>query len=250
MYHTLAWAESIAEDVENDLAPVNDDMVTQSNSHFLLPKDMNLYGAIAMGASIERARLSSPKYANIGGISLRPVQPTLAGANDANFSWHDRVPIPFRGQEELIAYSFHSGAAAEVETVVAFLGGTLTPVPRTQVWPVRATSTTAAVANTWTTISYTLGTALPAGRYALGLVEHSSTTAKAVRVIFDEGGYRPGAPSAASISQRINDAWYQYPLGVWGYFETYALPRVQVLCNTTDAAHDLVLHVFPMAGQF
>jgi hypothetical protein len=250
MYHTLAWAESIAQAAEADLAPVNDDMVTQQNSHFLLPKDMQLYGAVAYGATIERARLSSPKYANIGGVYIRPIQASLAGANDANFSWHDRVPITFRGQEELIAYSYQDGAGAEVNAVVAFLGGTLTPVPRTQVWPVRATSTTAAVANTWTTLTYTLGTALPAGRYGIGLVEHVSATAKAVRCIFDEGAWRPGAPSVAAEAQRLNDQWYQYPLGIWGYFETYALPRLQVLCNTTDNAHELVLHVFPMQGQF
>lgn len=243
MFHTIANTVSAAASTLTDLTPVPDEIMTIENAHFLPAQDLRLYGAFAMATDLQRVRFTTPKLRQISPVFVRPIQPTLIGGNNANVALYDRAPLILRGQEEIVVEGFQDNVGAQRITVVSFLGQNLTAVPPGDVYPIRATSVTAVTANAWSLLTYTLDQQLPAGRYACVLVEHISANSQAVRMIFDDQYFRPGAPGLADVNNRLPSPWYEYPLGVYGYFRTFSLPRVQVLCNGADAAHELYFHV-------
>lgn len=248
MYHTLAWTGSVVTATTTDLAPLADGIIQVQNSHFLPPQDMSAFWAIAYGTNLQRAQINTPRLRQRTPIYIRPIQPTLIGASNANSAEYDRNPQRFRGQEEIQINVTQNAGANQQITVVMGLGDNLIAVPPGDVYIARATSTTALVANTWTQITYTMEQNLPAGRYAVVLIEYQSTNAQAIRANFDNQYWRPGCPGMAALGNRLPYWMYEYSLGVWGYFYTYSLPRIELLANGADAAHELYIHLIPLAG--
>lgn len=249
MYHTLALTQSIPSDTETDLAVVQDQIIQVQNQHFLPPDAMNLYAAFCLGTDLQTVKLETPRLRQISNPYLRPIQPTLVGANDASIVDFFGNPLFLNGQEEIEVKAKQDNAGAQRVTVGLFLGGGLTPMPQGDVVKIRATSTTAATANKWSQIDFTLEQKLPTGRYAVACVEHISANSQLVRVIFDGQYYRPGGPGLTDENQRLPDAWKDGYLGKWGEFSTYSNPRIEVLCNAADASHTLYLHVVKVPGS-
>lgn len=245
MYHTLAWTESIATGALNDLAAVSESIYPIVNNHFMPPVDVDLFAAVVYATDIQRAVLTTPRLRQISPTLIRPLQPTLIGANDANIAMFDRIPVRLRGQEEITLEALQDNAGAQRVTAVAFVGEALRQPPPGDVIVIRGTSTTAAVANAWSQLTYTLDQSLPAGRYVVVCVEHISANGQAVRMVFDGQFNRPGAPSLSDVNQRLPYPWLQYRFGMLGSFVTYSLPRVEVLCNGADASHELYFHIIP-----
>lgn len=246
MWHTLAWSKSIADATLDDLTPVPDQIVQVQNAHFLPPDDLSAYAAVAYGTNMQRCRVTTPKLRQISPIFLRPLQGSLVAVSNAAHVLLDKNPLRFRGQEEIVVEAIQNSGGAQRQTVGMLLGRQLAPVPPGDVYVIRGSGTTAAVANTWSPMVYTLDQNLPAGRYACLLIEHISTNSQLVRMIFDNTFYRPGLPGIPTGLSRLPYPWYEYHLGVMGYFVTYSLPRVEVLCNGADAAHEFYFHVVPI----
>lgn len=246
MYHTLALTKSLTASTLEELTVVSDGIIQVQNAHFLPPMDLNVYAAIAFGTDLQRVRVTTPRLRQISPIFLRPFQPTLIGANDANAIDLTSQPLRLRAQEEIIVEALQDNAGAQRGTVVLFLGERLQPAPPGDVFTIRATSTTACVANTWTQLSYTLDSQLPQGRYAVVGVEHVSTNSQAIRLTFDNQFFRPGFPGLGDVNHRLPLPFLQRFLGALGHFVTYSLPRVEVLANGTDNSHEVYFHVVPM----
>ena len=248
MYHLLAWSEDVVTATQTDLNPVVDPIIPIVNNHFMPSEDMSAYWALAFGTNLQMLQVSTPKLVQVAPPYIRPIQGSLIGVSDQNECWMDRVPMRFRGQEEIVLYATQNAGANQQITALMALGTRLVAVPPGDIYRVRATSTTAAVANTWTQITYTLGNQLPAGRYAVVLVEWIAANAQAVRATFDDQYYRPGGPGMPTALSRVPYQWTDYSLGVWGYFYTYSLPRLEVLANGTPNSHELYFHVIKMAA--
>lgn len=249
MYHTLALSESIATATLTDLDVVQDQILQATNGHFMPPNDMFLYAGRAMATNLQRVRLTTPRVRQISPIFLRPLRNTLIGGDDANDLNFSRAPLRLSREEEIVVEALQNAGANQRVTVILFVGDRLRPVPAGEVFPIRATSTTAVTANVWSQLVFTLDSQLPAGRYAVVLIEHVSANGQVVRAIFDQQFYRPGAPSIIADTNRLGYHWYDYFMGVWGEFNTYSLPRIEVLCNAADAVHDLIFHVVPLPGS-
>lgn len=248
MYHTLAWTVSLADATLTDVTPVVDQIFPVINAHFMPPNDYSIYAGVALGTNLQRVRVTTPKIRQVSPVFIKPLQPTLIGANDPNHFLLDRAPLRVRGQEEIVIEAIQNSGGAQRVTIVACLGMNLQAIPAGDIYVIRATSTTACVANTWTQITYTLDSQLPQGRYAIVLIEHSSAAGQCIRGIFDNQFHRPGVPSGASVLHRLPYWWYEYSMGVMGYFVTYSLPRLEVLANGTDNAHEIYFHVIPLPG--
>lgn len=248
MYHTLGLTEDIATGTLTDLDVISDEIIQTQNGHFLPPQAMNLYGAYALGTDLQRVKLTTPKIRQISPTFFRPFQPSLIGADNAAFIDYSMAPLGLLGQEEIVIEALQDAGANQRITVVLFAGENLIPIPDGDIYCIRGTSTTAATANKWSLIDVTFDSQLHAGRYAVICCECISSNAQAVRCIFDQQYYRPGAPGLTDVNQRLPDPWKRQRWGVWGYFVTYSQPRFEVLCNAADASHEIYLHVIRVAG--
>jgi len=248
MWHTLAWTKSLTASTLEELTKVQDGIFADDGTRFMPPSDVDLIAAYALGTDLQRVKITTARTRQLGNVYLRPIQPTLIGANDANVVLMDRTPFRLRANEAITVEAFQDNAGAQRGTLIACLSGGLTAVPPGEVAMIRANSTTAAVANAWSLLSYTLESALPAGTYAVLCCEHISANAQAHRLTFDQQFFRPGGPSLTDVNQRLPYPWLQYRFGMMGRFTNTNLPRVEVLCNGADAAHELYFHVVPFAG--
>jgi len=242
-WHTCAWSASLSTGTDQDTAAVRDDILTIQNNHFVLPRPMDLTMAMALGATLSDARIASPTMRQIFNPHIRPINVSALPGNNTNLWILDHSPFVIPPWEEIQTLLTCAPAMTEQDTVVANLRLAYEPCPAGNVYPWKWTSTTAAVANTWTTLAVTFADTLPIGTYAVVGTEHFSTNAQAHRIIFPDQVYRPGMPSYASAGQRLPYAISMYQFGCAGYFRSNAVPTFQVLVNGTDASHTGYLHI-------
>lgn len=243
MFHLAAWAASLGTTADTDITAATDDILTIQNSHFVLAQEMKLIAALAMSATLSRAKIASPTMRQIASPFIRPIRVAATPGDNVNMWLLDHSPFSIKPYEE-IQVQATSAIAMGTEPFAAFawLQDNFVPIPTGNIIPLRFTSSTAAVSNTWTTLSLTFADTIPTGRYAAVLSECQSTNARAHRWIFSNQVWRSGFPSFTALSQRLPYAIEKGQFGVMGYFNSNDLPRFQVFVNGTDNAHEGYLH--------
>lgn len=253
MFHLLAYTSGALAVASNpfDTPALNDDIfvISASTNHFLMDDDVAVIAAWAGSTSLDRARVVIPSFRNLGIPYIRPPNVSILPPTNSNFALWLQNPFNLPRNEDVAIEMSVTAAGPERGTALLWVAKQVDPLPFGQTFPLRFTSTTAAVANAWTTIQITLEQALPPGRYALCMSELFSTNGIAHRWIVPNQLYRPGALSGASTGIRLPAPFYEYQFGKWGEFENTVLPRLQVLCNAADAVHTGFMHVVPLSGQ-
>lgn len=253
MFHLAAWSASFNSAALTEIAPINDGIIPIASgaNQFIPEEDMWILGAMAMGATMTRARLNSALIRQINPWYIRPIEPAVAPGSRAGYMDLSSYPFRIRGQENLVAEVVQAFGGAERETVLALLApvkyGLPGGIPVGNQFRIRWTSTTAAVANVWSLITVTYETGLPAGRYAVVNSTVFSANGQAHQMIFDNQYYRPGAPSVATAVSQPPWPFIVPSYGVWGTFYAYSPPRIQVLCNGADAVHEGYIDVIQLA---
>lgn len=242
MFHLLAYAASIAQTNFVDIAAISDQIITIQNGHFLPPKNMRLLAAAFLSATANRARIVSPKIRQVTTSDLiRPVNVGALPVDRHKLADFRNNPFLIMGLEELEVDGLQTSAGNEDAAAFLWLTEGLVPPPAGDVYTFRGTSTTAAVANTWTDITVTWNDILPTGRYAVVGMECQATNQRAARLILPNQFYRPGCLAIAAIGDKSDDMFMKGGLGKWGEFESTDMPRVQVFNNGTDNAHVVML---------
>lgn len=239
VYHLAAFTVLVGQTVDTDAPAITDDILTIQNSHFVLQRPMQLYCAAAMSTTIARARLASAGMRQIANPYIRPtIAGSLPGGNPNTWLlWQNPFTInPFE-EIQCLATS-NLGMSTERFTALMWLMDQYQPWPSGNIYPLRFTSTTAAVANAWTTLTLTWQDTIPSGLYTLVLSEMVSTNAQAHRWILSNQISRPGMFSNANDNSRLLNDFYNGALGSMGIFRSNDLPRLQVLVNGTDASHE------------
>jgi hypothetical protein len=243
VFHLCAYTASIGPTADLDVAALTDDILSIQNSHFVLTQDMWLYAALAGSATLSRAKIASPTMRQIASPFIRPISVATLPGNNPNVALYYDNPWRIPWGEEIQMQVTSGVAMTERFTGLVWLGSSIDPVPRGNTIPLRWTSTTAAVANAWTSLTITFADTLPSGVYTIIGSECQSAAAIAHRWIISNQLFRPGMMSLSALSQRQPYAFGPGVLGAWGAFRSNDLPRVQVLCNGTDNAHEGYLHV-------
>lgn len=248
MHHTIAWSNTaVSNTAEVDLTPVTDSVipVTAAN-HFLPQRDTPLVYVAAASANLQRARFSSPTIALVTTPFIRPINQALT------FGFPQRVwdlstdPLTLKGLEEVTMLVTQNGGAAQQVVAVAGLMWQNVPTPPGNTWCLRGTSTTAAVANTWTQIAMTWFNALPTGTFAVVGMTAFSATNIATRLILENQVPRPGVLGIQALTNDVHELFRSggaEDLGQWGVFHNYNMPLVEVLCTAADASFEVYLDV-------
>lgn len=248
MYHLGAYTMALGVGTDIDVPALSDDILTIQNTHFVLSMPMDLIAAQIYSPLMDRAKLASPSMRQIAAPYIRPVFNGLTGPTNPNIWLLDSNPFRIQPFEEIQLLATSTiGAMTERAVGLIWLQMGMEPVPAGNWIPLRFTSTTAAVANTWSTITITFADTLPAGVYAMVLSEVFSTNAQAHRWIISNQTLRPGLPSFINSISRHPYAISKGQFGKMGQFRSNDLPRLQVLCNAADAVHSGYLSVVKIA---
>lgn len=240
MWHTVAYAGSITNSLtDTNLKALSENaLIIGTQNGFRLLENMFLMTSWSLPNNGTGFRLNSPKFAQFSKIEVTPVGPGPKVTDGILIaSWPYRAPV-FRAQEEVVASCDTGGTAAAIETLLASLAVSIDAPPNGEELTVKFTSTTAAVANTWTNLGApSLSIVLPEGAYAMLASVLQSTNAQAHRWIFSGQFYRPGFPSTTAFTNREWPGARDYRQGAAGVFSNITLPQCEVLVNGTDASH-------------
>ena len=245
MYHTAAYSSSIAlTSTKQPVLAVADNVFRIGASNgFVLQDDMMLIEAYAGGVGLANPTLTSPKLNQFSPLRITPFLLTGAVSDGLNKALWPYRPFTFRNQEEVTAQADNGNAAAQQETIVVSFATGIDPIPPGEEIFALATSTTAAIAFTWTLLTYTLSQTLPEGVYALISSEHQSTTAIAHRYTFWNQFYRPGYTSTTAFTNHQSLDVQSLQKGMAGQFSNVTLPNIEVFCGAADAAHNVILRM-------
>lgn len=241
-FHLVAFTGTVGQTSNTDLPAVTDDVLAVQNNHFLPQRDWQLLYAMAIGATINRARIVQPSYRQVVEPQIRPVVLGAAPGSDANVADYRQYPLRVRGLEELAVESTSDLAmGTERHFALVALLDAFEPLPQGDVYTIRGTSSTSAPANVWTTLAVNWDATLPEGEYALCGVYGIGNGAIAYRAILENQPWRPGLPAVQSVGQRHVFDGRKGALGVYGRFRNYALPQIQCLPNAALASHTIYL---------
>lgn len=248
MFHCLAWTEDIATAVENDLAPVSDDIFAINNNHFFPQKPYDLVFAAAMGTNLQRARFLAPSLRQVTNPFIRPIINALVSEDDPGVLDLRINPLRIRELEELeIRATQNAGVNQRITAIAGLSDQRIVAPPQGDIYKLRFVSITAAVANSWTSIVSTFDDNLPQGRFAVVGLEVVGAAGQASRLIFEDQTMRPGSLMSPLISDRTHGMFVNGGLGVWGYFTQNRMPIVQVLCNAATASFEGYLDIIRTA---
>lgn len=207
---------------------------------FTIPQDMALLFAWVGCSTMQRAYFSSPKLLQVNPLYVRPTNLGLQPLLNPNVAWWGPNYPMLRGQEDVLLFGTE-GTGGNAMLGLLAVSPQIEPVPNGEIYTVYATSTTAAVATTWTQVSYTLSQALPAGNYAMVGSQHSSATAVAHRWTFPGQYWRSGFPSNLLETSQPWEGVLDRRCGKMGQFPQYNTPLLEVLCTGTDNAHQIFM---------
>lgn len=242
-FHVSAYTASLGSVTNNDTAALTDGILYIQNNHFLPQVDSSIIWAWCGGTTLSRVRFNSPKFRQINPNYLRPISAFAVPANNDNMIILPPGKLVVRGLEELVAEISTNAVGPARTTLVMGLQANMVPIPSGDIYNFRFTGTTTLVANVWTSVPITFETLPPVGTYAVIGAECQSTNGQAFRLTFDGQYYRPGLPMLTSLTNRQLWAGYYGTLGVWGYFRTTNLPRLECLANAADTAQEGYLEV-------
>jgi len=237
-WHLAAYTALNGSVANTDTAALADGIIPITNNHFIPNTPTNLLWAAVTSATQIRGRLAFPKARQISPKYILPANfGTLFGANPNIMPLMDQ-PFALNAQEEIALEDTANPGATERVTGLIALGDRITPPPAGDVYTARFSSTTTAVANSWTLLTSTYEQNFLAGTYVVTWLQIASTNMLAYRAIFDQQFFRPGFVGANLMTSRLPYAFSTRDLGVWGTFRTVTLPRFEVLCNAADASFE------------
>lgn len=242
MFHLAANYGSLGNTANTDVPALDDGILSIRNSHHVPAEDLQLVAALPIGDEVLRMRIANPYLQAIAQPYIVPVQNAVVPVANYPIADYRRNPIPYRNSEEIQYQVSNSASGPTATTVLSWLRQMERPAPTGQPYMLRGTSTTAAVAYTWTSLTMTWGFNLPAGLYSVIGGVYYATNALAFQITFDGMYYRPGGLGYAV--EGIN-GWGEMlvgGMGEWGQFNTISLPRIRVLNASTDATHVIYLN--------
>jgi len=243
MFHTAAYFDPTAGTAANTKIPVvTDDVITTRNNNLFPAKDYGMLYAFAGCDSIVRSRLVTPTFRVISPPQISPVNAADQPGSNAGIADYRASPLRIPGGQELEAQGNATSALDEIVVVVG-LQQRPTPAPAGQIYTIHATSTSTAVAGSWSNMALTFDDTLPPGTYAIVGAVAQSATGIAFRFNIPGQLMRPGALVMTSLGQVPPKMQLKGGLGSWGEFPNDTLPQVELLASGADTALDLLVDI-------
>lgn len=243
MFTTVVYSDSTsAAQTDTDIPLVSDPSVTILNSHPLFPIPVWIEWAYALGLTVTRVRISTPRLKPILRPVISPVDQSATVTDGFRLLKYYEQPVMLNPVEEVQMLRTNTTAVAERDAVVLTVGDRNYNVPQGECYCGRYTTSFTPTVVVWSSGSITLDDTLQVGRYSIIGHRVVSANTVAARLIF------PGAPIAGALPQIRpgilgygTDAFQGHPefrfgrLGEHGQFESFALPSLEVFQTTATA---------------
>lgn len=247
-FHTVAWRESIADIVAEDIAPVPDSLMLIQNGHFVPQTPRNILYAYYGAAGATRARFISPSFRQITTPWIRPINLAIVPLDEPNMADYSMNPLVLRALEEVQLEGYQTtGGAAVVVGVAGLAQGPIGVAPQGDIFSMRGTGATTLTAGAWSLATVTWQDTLPAGTYVCLGLEFIGATALAARLIFEEQWDRPGCLGQSLVSGNGPQLFRKGRLGIWGRFNANRMPNIECLANAADTAQEFYLDLMKVA---
>lgn len=240
MFWTIAYSQNYtAAQTDADMPVLGDiTITTDSGSHPLLPIPLLGIWFYAVGNTLSRVRINSPKFRPIARPLIRPIEIANNPSSRPIFMEAFRHMLLFNAVEPIsMLVTNNAPTGGERDFVIATFGDGNRNVPMGDMYTIRLTSSFTPTANAWTASgALTFDDVLMAGQYSIIGYDQYNTGGVAARIAFP-GPCLPGAPGqvrpgiitpTANGSQGTRYFRYGY-LGEFGRFESFAPPQVEVL---------------------
>lgn len=242
-YFTLVgWSSSQISTALQNLAALADQHVATAGNDVYVPDKVNhLAGYYGMGATLNRAQLTSPSLRCIAPDDIMPVD--VGATPSSRPPFHDLFFTPVQlATNEALNFATLNWAVERNYGLAWLSGGPISPI-QSQERSVRCTGTTTVTANAWTLVPLVYPTTLASGKYQLVGMWAESTTCVAARVVVPNFCYRPGT-IGANTSLEINpDRFRHGASGVWCEFDSRSPPQAEFLCTAADTTENVVLDI-------
>lgn len=246
MFHLCAYEEDIGTTADTELDAIPDDVVNRESDRFKFLQDMDIVFAMAMSATLNRAKLSCPSYRNITSPYITPVE---VGATPGDyFRLMDLRNSPLRlPRREQLTVEATSDIAMGTEQAFVLLGvrDRFMPSPSGNSFLLRGTSTTAATADRWTEVDVTWEDIPKQGTYTVVGLHYIAATGVAARVNFQNQIWRPGCVAVDTVGDQPHPMFMHGGLGSWGKFDADTFPLIEVLNAAAVAVHTFYLEIVP-----
>ncbi|MCB9740371.1 MAG: hypothetical protein H6747_14005 [Deltaproteobacteria bacterium] len=240
--HLIAFQRSAATDPDTfqPMLCIADSVLAQaSTTAFFVKAGMRAVagyiGSNGTAPKIEGARINSPTFRRVGLPNIRPMNGQLLAGDDPNVMVIVDRPLDYPDIDTLSIEIINSGATPDAVALL-WLETDVEPVPPGDTFWLRYTSTSSASALAWTPIVIDFEQ-LPEGEYIVCGMEHVSLTCLAARLVIPGSPWRPGTLGQNDLTNQNHAVFYDDRLGVFGRFNAFAPPTVEVLCTGTDSEH-------------
>lgn len=226
------------------LPVVQDNFLSQQGTNsYTQDRASRLYGGYAQGASITQAQVNTPIFRNIGPENLTPVS---VGAAILSLFPQNVSPInaPIIPRVDPIQFlTTNGGGGAEQQTGFIWLGDGNIGLGGEEIRTIIATATITAGNLVWGSGSFTLTQQLPAGRYRVVGLDIVGANLLAARLVFTNGGMRPGCIARASTAILPTFTFMNGNLGSWGEFESYSQPNIELFGSAAPTTQTIYLQI-------
>ena len=244
MFHQAAFDFTAANTGVGVFSPMNsiqDGFLTRNTTQtYFIPipprrtPSWRLLAAYAQGPTATVARVNNAKLQAEWG--LPSIIPVVTGATVP--SLYPLRLFGTRGPVIPVADQFGvqlDSTAAELQRACVWLHDGDYTVPPGQISSLQFTATVTTVAETWTQGTITLAQSLQPGTYSVVGLDVVAATNHFARLVFPDGGPRPGVLSRASTAVFPSPLFSGGALGEFGRFTNFSLPSIELLNSAAGA---------------
>lgn len=246
-FTVVAFSEE--QDTGGNFSPVStvaDSHVTRYGDDLIVPELNKVILAFVCGATVTRARLSSPSLRRFIRPELNPLNVGVEPTSPLTIVDLRDNPIPLETDEALNVEVIEGYTGAERETVILFLADG-TPAPVTgDIFTVRGVGTTTLNAYEWTNVVVSLDEDLPVGNYQLVGMRAESAGLIACRVVPVGGIWRSGVIGTDAPSDLGFDIFRRGRMGVFCEFAHNRLPTFDFFSSSADTSEVVYLDLIKM----
>ncbi len=248
-FHLAAYFASLTNGIANQaVAAVLDSVLTKTTSNnFTLPQPGQLRAMYSAGANIQRARINTPSFRYVGLPYVGSVNLALAVPSPPNLADFGEFGPTIPTVDEISVEHSVGGAAPENELTLLWLKFGTRPAPAQADYRIRYTATIACVAGSWVAGAMAPDQTLPNGKYAVIGMSANGTNLAAARLIFPASYWRPGCLAQNTVATVPHPIFTNGALGVFGVFDTIALPTLEALSIGACAAQEVYLDLVRLA---
>ncbi len=252
LFHVSAFSASVPTGVAayTQVTAVQDGQLTRTQSNNLLAgSSYKIDLGWASGTDLASLRMVVPSLRDMGKPHLSPINNASGTPTVQNIYDPGPRPLTVPAGEEFGLEAFQSNVGAQTVTALVFLRFADQPAPIGQVYRLRGTSTITNVSGSWAAGQITLDDTLTGGIFEIVGLDVIGANVVGARLVFPEGGYRPGCIARDSIGDvRVNN-FSMGAFGSYGQFQNFALPQLEIFSIGAGASQTIFLDIIKVSNQ-